>query len=279
MDVCRLFVSRRGRIPQFGAKRTQLYVLALGLCFGLPCLSSEPARATCAEDLTRIELALPNVSSEVRARLEPIVVDAKQRAHQGDKAACDRETAQVLRQLQMAALSPLVLSTPLAHAPMATTALNGIPSAGSGPASHASASPGEGAVGPTAGAGHPAASTVSQTEGTGGDAAHGQALATTQCAACHDFQQGGAARVGPDLFGVTQRNIAGASGFDYSAALKAHQGAKWNATTLDDFLKSPSTFAPGTRMAIPGVASDADRRDIIAYLETLNSGGTTGGGR
>src|SRR5690349_1132825 len=54
-----------------------LYVLSLSLCVGLSCLSPKPAVAACAEDLTRIELALQNVSSDLRERLEPILVDAK----------------------------------------------------------------------------------------------------------------------------------------------------------------------------------------------------------
>jgi cytochrome c2 len=145
--------------------------------------------------------------------------------------------------------------------------------------SNANAASGAGPSGRTVGSGHPAASMMAQANPQAGDAAHGQALVQGQCAACHKLQQGAGPGIGPDLFGVTERNIAGASDFDYSAALKAHQGTRWSAATLDEFLKGPTVFAPGTRMALPGIASETDRRDIIAYLETLSSGGTTGQGR
>jgi cytochrome c len=301
-----VFRKRHGPIEKkpkpFGLSRG----LSLALCLGLASLSPKAARAACAEDLTRIELVLANVSPDLRARIEPMVLDATQSARRGDKSACNSKTSQILRQLQLPTLAPLALSTPMAarqagranvpsapagraaasdspgqagSSPMPTTAPNGAPSAGSGPASHASAASGEGATGPTAGSGHPAASMLAQANPQAGDAAHGQGLAQSQCAVCHNLQQGGGARIGPDLFGVTERNIAGASGFDYSPALKAHQGMRWSAAALDEFLKGPTAFAPGTRMALPGIASDTDRRDIIAYLETLNSGGTAGQAR
>jgi cytochrome c2 len=163
--------------------------------------------------------------------------------------------------------------------PLALSLCLGLTCLASEPASNANAASGEGASGPTAGSGRPAAPMVAQANPQAGDAAHGQALVQGQCAACHNLQQGGGPRIGPDLFGVTGRDIAGASGFDYSAALKAHQGTRWSAATLDEFLKGPTVFAPGTRMALPGIASETDRRDIIAYLETLSSGGTTGQAR
>ena len=40
-----------------------------------------------------------------------------------------------------------------------------------------------------------------------------------KCAACHDFAQGGAAKIGPPLWDVVGRDIAAAPGFAYSDAL------------------------------------------------------------
>jgi cytochrome c len=146
-----------------------------------------------------------------------------------------------------------------------------------GRASEPMAQPGEGATGPTASSGHPAASVTTtalatpQTSG-GPDPKHGQAVVQRSCAACHTFNQGGPTRVGPNLFGVTARQIADAPGYNYSPALKSHQGQHWDQADLDAFLKSPRTFAPGTRMTFPGITSDQDRRDVIAYLESLKPG-------
>ena len=47
-----------------------------------------------------------------------------------------------------------------------------------------------------------------------------------KCAACHTFNKGGRALVGPNLWGVVGRPKASQPGFNYSAALKA-KGGNW----------------------------------------------------
>lgn len=151
------------------------------------------------------------------------------------------------------------------------------PSNPTGPTSDPKASPGEGATGPTAASGGPGASATStavamQAAGGGGpDLGHGQATVQHVCAACHTFNQGGPTRVGPNLFGVGEREIASRPGYNYSAALKGHHG-RWDEANLDGFLKSPRGYAPGTYMTFPGIRSDRDRRDVVAYLESLKGG-------
>ena len=138
------------------------------------------------------------------------------------------------------------------------------------------AQPGEGAAGPTASSGQTAASETStalaapSTAG-GPDPKHGQAMTQRACAACHTFNRGGPVRVGPNLFGVAERPIAGVPGYNYSASLKSHQG-QWDGGNFDAFLKSPRGYAPGTYMTFPGISSDQDRQDVIAYLESLKGG-------
>jgi cytochrome c2 len=85
------------------------------------------------------------------------------------------------------------------------------------------------------------------------------------CKVCHSFQKGGPAIVGPDLYGVVGRKIASVEGFNYTPALKAHQG-DWNYSNLDVWLKNPQAFAPGTAMVFPGVPDDKKRAAIIAFL-------------
>jgi cytochrome c len=85
------------------------------------------------------------------------------------------------------------------------------------------------------------------------------------CKVCHSFQKGGPAIVGPDLYGVVGRKIASVEGFNYTPALKAHQG-EWTYSNLDVWLKNPQAFAPGTAMAFPGVPDDKKRAAIIAFL-------------
>jgi cytochrome c2 len=119
----------------------------------------------------------------------------------------------------------------------------------------------------------PANSAKGTQSADGGGAAHGQTVAQRYCVACHTLNSGGNALVGPNLYGVVGRSVAGVPGFNYSDALKSHHG-DWDAASLDAFLKSPRAYVPGTHMTFPGIASTRDRQDVIAYLQTL--GGKTG---
>ena len=96
------------------------------------------------------------------------------------------------------------------------------------------------------------------------DAKQGQADAAL-CKVCHSFEKGGPTTVGPNLYGVLGHKIAGHEGFNYTPALKAHEGV-WTYENLDPWLKNPQAFAPGTMMAFPGVADDKKRANIIAFL-------------
>ncbi|MDB5368163.1 MAG: Cytochrome c2 [Rhodospirillales bacterium] len=151
------------------------------------------------------------------------------------------------------------------------------PATGGGATSDPKANPGEGATGPTAGSGHEAGAAtttpVAASVASGGaDLKNGQALASRACAACHTLNPGGSTRVGPNLAGVVGRPIASVPGFNYSAALKKHQGI-WDAGNLDGFLKNPRSWAPGTFMTFPGIPKDDDRRDVVAYLQSIKGGG------
>lgn len=99
------------------------------------------------------------------------------------------------------------------------------------------------------------------------DLGKGQAAAKV-CVACHSFEKGGANKVGPGLWEVVNRNIAGHEGFAYSPAL-AGKGGVWSYDALDSFIANPKGWAPGTKMSFAGI-SDAQRRaDLIAYLRSL----------
>ena len=89
------------------------------------------------------------------------------------------------------------------------------------------------------------------------------------CASCHTFDQGGANRVGPNLWAVVGRPVASQSGFAYSSALAGHGGA-WSYDQLDRYLASPARAIPGTKMAFNGIRNPRDRANLLAYLGTLN---------
>jgi cytochrome c len=98
------------------------------------------------------------------------------------------------------------------------------------------------------------------------DPAKGEALVQQQCAACHTLNKGGAAGVGPNLYGIVGAKMFAQAGFSYSAAAKTKSGGAWTADTLSDWLKDPQGFAAGTAMSYPGVKNDQTRADVIAYL-------------
>jgi cytochrome c2 len=44
----------------------------------------------------------------------------------------------------------------------------------------------------------------------------------------------------------------------------------WDAATLDKYLVNPRAMVPDTSMIYAGLKNDAERADLIAYLETLH---------
>jgi cytochrome c len=90
-----------------------------------------------------------------------------------------------------------------------------------------------------------------------------------KCAACHNFEEGGPAKIGPPLWGVIGRDIASVEGFTYSDALTGKEGA-WDYQKLDAFLTEPRGWAPGTKMAFAGVKKPEERADVILYLRSLS---------
>ena len=81
------------------------------------------------------------------------------------------------------------------------------------------------------------------------------------------LRKGQGNKVGPDLYGVVGRPVASVPGFNYSAALKA-KGGTWTFDALNTWLTNPRADVPGTAMTFAGIASEKQRADVIAYLNS-----------
>ena len=105
-----------------------------------------------------------------------------------------------------------------------------------------------------------------------GDVAAGEKAAIGRCGTCHTFDQGGAVKQGPNLYATVGEPIGkGKAGFAFSSALAEH-GGTWTYENLDDWLKSPKAFAPGTKMNFAGLSNGQDRANIILYLKQQGGG-------
>jgi cytochrome c len=93
-----------------------------------------------------------------------------------------------------------------------------------------------------------------------------------KCQACHTSEQGGANKVGPNLWNIVNRPVASHEGFSYSSAMKefATQAAGWDYEHLNEFLLAPKSYVSGTAMAFAGLKKDDERANVIAYLRTLS---------
>jgi cytochrome c len=90
-----------------------------------------------------------------------------------------------------------------------------------------------------------------------------------KCMSCHTINAGGATGLGPNLHAVVGKGVAGGS-FAYSDALKG-KGGKWDWATMNDWLKNPAAFAPGTKMTFAGISGGEERANLMAYMNAQGS--------
>jgi len=98
------------------------------------------------------------------------------------------------------------------------------------------------------------------------DPARGEQI-FNKCMACHNADQGGANQLGPNLWDILGEPIGQGKDFAFSEALAKH-GGTWNWDNLSQWLTSPRTFAPGTKMTFAGLSNPQDRADVEAFLNT-----------
>lgn len=89
-----------------------------------------------------------------------------------------------------------------------------------------------------------------------------------KCASCHSIDKGGAAGIGPNLYGIVGKKHGAAPGFGYSDALKATSDKVWDWQALAAWLANPKQYIPGNKMSFAGIGKPEDRANLIAYLNT-----------
>lgn len=110
------------------------------------------------------------------------------------------------------------------------------------------------------------------------DAAAGEKLAKQRCQACHTFEEGGAHKVGPNLWNVVERGPNAAEGYSYSKGYldAAASGFTWSDENLDEYLADPTAFLrhhanddkARSKMTFK-LPKEEDRANVIAYMHTL----------
>ena len=100
--------------------------------------------------------------------------------------------------------------------------------------------------------------------GIAADAMAGKAI-FGKCRICHAVEAGRPSPVGPNLHGIFGRKAGVLDGFAYSAAMK-QSAVVWGDDTLAEYVHDPKGFIPGNRMAFPGIESDREIADLLAYL-------------
>ncbi len=72
------------------------------------------------------------------------------------------------------------------------------------------------------------------------------------CAACHKVQAGAPSGLGPNLWGVGNRQAGTLPGFAYSSAMKASK-IKWTKQDIAAYLQKPQAKIPGNKMPFAGL--------------------------
>jgi cytochrome c len=99
------------------------------------------------------------------------------------------------------------------------------------------------------------------------DPAAGQQV-YAKCMACHSPERN---RTGPLHCGLLGREAGSVKGYAYSDAMRDSR-ITWTRDSLDRFLSAPLKVLPGTTMGFAGIVSAEERRDLIAWLATLDAG-------
>merc|ERR1712070_1043113 len=98
-----------------------------------------------------------------------------------------------------------------------------------------------------------------------GNANVGGKIFKAKRATCHSCMDGGPNKQGPNLWGIMARAAGESKGFGFTDAFKKAK-FEWTSQTMFDYLANPKKYVKGTNMAFPGFKKEADRANMVAYL-------------
>ncbi len=120
----------------------------------------------------------------------------------------------------------------------------------------------------------PAAVTQVAATAVEGDVAHGRQV-FKKCQACHSMQPG-KNMLGPSLAGIVGTKAGEVANYSFSSAMK-QSGITWTPEKLDAYLQDPQKVVPGNKMPFPGLKTDSDRTDVIAFMASSAEGASAAG--
>jgi len=83
-----------------------------------------------------------------------------------------------------------------------------------------------------------------------------------KCIGCHSMDRN---RTGPMHCGIIGRKAGSVENYSYSKVL-ASSDIIWTRKTLNDFIRAPFEFMPGTSMGFSGIKDENKRLALIDYL-------------
>jgi len=116
-----------------------------------------------------------------------------------------------------------------------------------------------------------AAAPLGVSEASAQDAAAGEKV-FLKCRACHQVGETAKNAIGPKLNGLFGRKAGSVEGFNYSEANKT-SNVTWTEGNFAKYIHDPKAFMPGNKMLFPGLKSDKEVADVMAYLKQFGADG------
>ena len=190
--------------------------------------------------------------------------------HSANPSPAPETAAPPQHQHQMAAAAPAATST---AAPNPASAAPAAPAKAPPPVAQQSSSDDHAAMHKMAAAEPqaqaPTTSGAAAAPPAGGDAAAGR-LVFRKCQACHSMEPG-KTLLGPSLAGIVGRKAGADANYNYSPPMK-QANVVWDAKSLDAYLADPQKVVPGNKMPFPGLKTEQDRADVIAFFASAGGG-------